>query len=132
MNSEATSPLKGTEDDSSPPSAPILIGNLQTQNNPQSFNHQYNPPISSLPGLTTPPSTNATFSLVLAIVSLVFGGILLAVPSLLMANSARKITDQYPGHPDATTAKNAQKISWVVIVISVLFFALFLVLFASI
>ena len=132
MKPEATSPWEGIEDDSSPPSAPILIGNLQTQNSPQSFNHLSNPSISALPTGDTPPNTYATLSFLLACGSLFFGGIFLAVPSLLLANSARKITDQYPGHPDATTAKNAQKISWVVIVISVLFFALLLVLFGSI
>ena len=125
MDPETTPPWEGVEDDSSPPSAPILIGNLQTQNNPQSFNHLNNPSISALPTGDTPPNTYAALSLVLAIFSLVLGGILLAIPALLMANSARKKTDQHPGHPDATMAKIAQVISLIVIVISIVIAVLY-------
>jgi hypothetical protein len=35
-----------------------------------------------------------------------------------MANGALVITNQYPGHPDAGTAKAAQVISWVVIALT--------------
>ena len=132
MNPETTPPWEGIENRPSPPSAPILIGNLQTQNGPQSSNHLNNQSISALPTGDTPPNTYAAISLVLAIFSLVLGGILLAIPALLMAYSARKTTDQHPGHPDATMAKIAQVISLIVIVISIVIAVLYVGLALSV
>ena len=61
------------------------------------------------------PATSATTALVLAILSLFCGGICLAIPALIVANNALTITNQYPGHPDAGSAKAAMIISWIVI-----------------
>ncbi len=66
------------------------------------------------------PTTSATTALVLSILSIFCGGICLAVPALIVANSALKITNQYPGHQDAGTAKAAQVISWIVIILTVI------------
>ena len=73
------------------------------------------------------PTTSATTALVLSILSLFCGGICLAVPALIVANSALKITNQYPGHQDAGTAKAAQIISWIVIVLTGLVILFFVV-----
>jgi hypothetical protein len=64
------------------------------------------------------PTTSATTALVLSILSIFCGGICLALPALIVANSALKITNQYPGHQDAGTAKAAQVISWIVIILT--------------
>jgi hypothetical protein len=61
------------------------------------------------------PTTNATLALILSIVSIFLGGICLAIPALIIANGALAVTNQYPGHPDATNAKAAQVISWIMI-----------------
>ena len=48
--------------------------------------------------------------------SFVYGlGICLAIPSLILANGALAITNQYPNHPDAGTAKAAKVVSWIAI-----------------
>ncbi|MDA8673628.1 hypothetical protein N9L65_03680 [Candidatus Poseidoniales archaeon] len=67
------------------------------------------------------PETNATLALVLSILGLVgsfiYGfGICLAIPSLILANGALAITNQYPNHPDAGSAKAAKVISWIAII----------------
>jgi len=72
-----------------------------------------------------PPSTNATAALVISLVGIVGGFIfwlpaLFSIVSLVMANSALKITAQYPNHPDHGTAKVAQILSWIVIGILIL------------
>ncbi len=61
------------------------------------------------------PATSALTALVLAILSLFCGGIFLAIPGLIVANGALAITNQYPNHPDAGSAKAAQVLSWIVI-----------------
>ena len=61
------------------------------------------------------PQTSATTALVLSIISVLLGGICLAIPALIVANGALAITNQIPGHPDAATAKAAQIVSWIVI-----------------
>lgn len=66
------------------------------------------------------PTTSATTALVLSILSLFCGGICLAIPGLIIANQALAITDQYPGHPDAGSAKAAKIISWIVVGLTVL------------
>lgn len=76
------------------------------------------------------PSTSAQLALILSIVSIFAGGICLAIPSLIVAQGALKVTAMYPGHPDASTAKTAQTISWVVIglYLLILVFYMFLML----
>ena len=61
------------------------------------------------------PATSALTALVLAILGLFCGGIFLAIPGLIVANGALAITNQYPNHPDAGSAKAAQVLSWIVI-----------------
>ena len=61
------------------------------------------------------PTTNATLALILSIVSIFAGGICLAIPALIIANGALAVTNQFPGHPDASNAKAAQVISWIII-----------------
>jgi hypothetical protein len=41
---------------------------------------------------------------------------------LIIANQALAITNQYPGHPDAGSAKAAMVISWIVIGITLVLF----------
>lgn len=79
---------------------------------------------SPLLSAATLPATSATTALVLSIVSLLCGGICLAIPALIVAQNALKITDAYPGHPDAGSAKAAQVISWIVIGLSLIFLML--------
>lgn len=71
-----------------------------------------------VPGIMNAPVTQATTALILAILGLVVCSICTAIPGLIMANGALVITNQYPGHPDAGTAKAAQVISWVVIALT--------------
>ena len=77
------------------------------------------------------PTTNATLALILSIVSIFAGGICLAIPALIIANGALAVTNQFPGHPDATTAKAAQIVSWIIIGFTLLFLLLVMVMFAS-
>ncbi len=69
------------------------------------------------------PATNATLALVFSIIGLVgsfiYGfGICFAIPALILANTALKITDQIPGHPDAGSAKTAKIISLITIILT--------------
>ena len=77
------------------------------------------------------PATSATTALVLSIVSLFCGGICLAIPGLIFANQALAITDKYPNHPDAGTAKAAKIISWVIIGLSLAVFLLYALAIAA-
>ena len=61
------------------------------------------------------PKTSAQLALILSIVSVFFGGICLAIPSLIIATNALQTASGYPGHPDLSTAKTAKTISWIVI-----------------
>jgi len=70
-----------------------------------------------MPGMGV-PATSATVALVLSILGLVGCWICTAIPGLIIANQALAITNQYPGHPDAGTAKAAMVISWIVIVLT--------------
>ena len=47
-------------------------------------------------------------------------GILLAIPSVILANGALTITNGQPGHPDSGSAKAAQVISWITIGLTIL------------
>lgn len=75
------------------------------------------------------PSTNATAALVLSIVGIVgsffYGlGIFFAVPGLILANGALRITNQFPNHPDAGVAKAAKICAWIAIGLFILVFLL--------
>ena len=91
-------------------------------------------PMQGMQAMGGMPSTNAMLALILAIVSLFFGGICLSIPSLIIANGALKITSQYPGHPDQSNANIARIISIISIIIYALLivvYALFIVVFLS-
>ena len=75
----------------------------------------------------TLPVTSATTALVLSILSVFCGGICLAIPALIVAQNALKITDAYPGHPDAGSAKAAKIVSWIVIGLSLIFILMMMV-----
>ncbi|MGB0266197.1 MAG: hypothetical protein ACPGAN_07940, partial [Candidatus Poseidoniaceae archaeon] len=77
------------------------------------------------------PTTNAMLALILAIVSIFAGGICLAIPSLIIANGALKITSQYPGHPDQSNANIARIISIISIVIYALIIVGYAILFIA-
>lgn len=74
------------------------------------------------------PATSATTAFVLSIVSIFIGGVCLAIPALIIANGALTITNQYPGHPDAGSAKAAKVISWIIIGLTLLVVGLILLL----
>jgi len=87
--------------------------------------------------------TNAMLALILSIVGLLIQpffvgfGVLLAIPSLILANGALTITNGQPGHPDHGSAKAAQVISWInialtIIGIIIIIASMILVLFVSI
>ena len=95
---------------------------LQGQQFQQQPQFQQNP-YQQIPVMA--PQTNATLALVLSILGLlgsfVYGfGICFAIPSLILANGALAITNQYPNHPDAGSAKAAKVISWIAIIFFVL------------
>jgi len=77
--------------------------------------------------------TNATLAVVLSAIGAVLligsggGGICCSIPAIILANSALTITNSQPGHPDASTAKAAQIIGWIVIGLTIAII-LFLVL----
>jgi len=77
------------------------------------------------------PQTSAQLALILSIVSIFLGGACLAIPALIIANGALKITSQIPGHPDAGSAKTAQVISWIVIGLTILIVMLYVFLIAA-
>ncbi|MBT3357760.1 MAG: hypothetical protein HN534_05105 [Euryarchaeota archaeon] len=69
--------------------------------------------------------TNAMLALILSIIGIIltltFGcGIILAIPSVIIANGALTITNGQPGHPDSGSAKAAQVISWITIGLTII------------
>ena len=71
------------------------------------------------------PPTSATLALVFSIIGLIssfiYGfGICFAIPAFIIAGNALNITNQFPGHPDAGSAKIAKIISLITIVLTVL------------
>ena len=80
------------------------------------------------------PTTMALVALILSIVSIFTCGALMSIPSLIMANNALKITNQYPGHPDASMANIAKIVSIISIVLTalgVLFYGIMIAVFLS-
>ena len=61
------------------------------------------------------PQTQATIALVLSIVGLMMCGLCTAVPGVIMANTATKTTQQYPGHPDQGMPTASKIIGWITI-----------------
>jgi hypothetical protein len=74
------------------------------------------------------PQTNATLALILACISIVAGGICLAIPAIIIAKGALHITDKFPGHPDAGNAKAAHLIGWIITGLYGVGFAFYLVM----
>ena len=75
------------------------------------------------------PPTSATLALVFSIIGLIsslfYGiGICFAIPAFIIAGNALNITNQFPGHPDAGSAKTAKIISLITIVLTVLIIVL--------
>ena len=66
------------------------------------------------------PQTNAILALVLAIASFACGGLIMSIPALFVAISAKKITDNSPTHPDRGIANAAYITAIVNICISTL------------
>ena len=66
------------------------------------------------------PPTQAVLALVLSILGVVACSICTAIPGLILANGALKVTDSMPGHPDAGMAKAAQVVGWIVIGLTLL------------
>ena len=69
--------------------------------------------------------TNAILALILSIIGIILFftagcGILLAIPSVILANGALTITNGQPGHPDSGSAKAAQVISWITIGLTII------------
>ncbi len=77
------------------------------------------------------PQTSAMTALILSVVGVLFGGICLAIPALIIANGALAITNQFPGHPDTATAKAAQIVSWIMIGLTLVVFLVIIVMIAS-
>ena len=71
------------------------------------------------------PQTNAILALVLSIASFACGGLILSIPALFVALSAKKITDGMPTHPDRGIANAAYIAAIVNIVLSVLLILLY-------
>tara|TARA_B100000459_G_C8579577_1_gene202621 strand:+ start:866 stop:1252 length:387 start_codon:yes stop_codon:yes gene_type:complete len=80
------------------------------------------------------PSTNATTALVLSIVGLAAGFAcfplcgLLAIPGVVMGNSAANLAGSMPGHPDTGTAKAAQVVGWITLGLMLIFVAFIAIL----
>ena len=72
------------------------------------------------------PQTNAILALVLAIASYAVCGLILSIPALLFAISAKKITDDIPTHPDRGLANAAYIAAIVNIVLSALLIVLYI------
>ena len=68
------------------------------------------------------PTTNAMLALILACASFVVCGIFLSIPAVILASHALKITQSVPNHPDHGTARAAQIVGWINIVLAILMF----------
>ncbi|MEC8258246.1 MAG: hypothetical protein VXZ94_03560 [Candidatus Thermoplasmatota archaeon] len=72
------------------------------------------------------PQTNAILALVLAIASYAGCNLILSIPALFFAISAKKITDDIPTHPDRGIANAAYIAAIVNIVLSALLIVLYI------
>ena len=96
------------------PQQPQIMGQTQPM-----MQQGYAIPVGNMHAVPV-PSTMALVALILSIVSIFTCGALMSIPALIMANSALKITDQMPGHPDASMAKIAKIVSIISIVLTAL------------
>ncbi len=103
---------------------PQIIGQPQP-----AMQQGYAIPVGNMQAMAV-PTTTALVALILACLSFVTCGALMSVPALFMANNALKITNQYPGHPDAGMASAARIVSIISIVLTVLALLFYGVLFA--
>ncbi len=82
--------------------------------------------------------TNAVLAIVLSSIGAVLlvgsggGGICCSIPAIILANGALTITNSQPGHPDASMAKAAQILGWIVTVVTILVILGFLLIIGSI
>ena len=106
----------------------------QVMGQPQPMMQQgYAIPVGNMQAVQV-PTTMALVALILSIVSIFTCGALMSIPSLIMANNALKITNQYPGHPDASMANIAKIVSIISIVLTalgVLFYGIMIAVFLS-
>ena len=102
----------------------------QMTGQPQPMMQQgYTIPFSNMQAVAV-PTTMALAALIMSIVSIFTCGALLSIPSLIMANNALKVTNQYPGHPDASMANIARIVSIISIVLTALGVLLYGILIA--
>ena len=66
------------------------------------------------------PPTSAMVALILACLSFISCGILFSIPAVIMAHRALEITKSMPNHPEHGTARAAQIIGWINVVIWIL------------
>jgi len=106
----------------------------QVMGQPQPMMQQgYAIPVGNMQAVQV-PTTMALVALILSIVSIFTCGALMSIPSLIMANNALKITNQFPGHPDASMANIAKIVSIISIVLTalgVLFYGIMIAVFLS-
>jgi len=72
-------------------------------------------------GMVVIPTTAAGLASNLACISLLCGP-LFAIPALIIAFNAEKITSQYPGHPDTKNVKNAKILATISLVFTAAYF----------
>ena len=66
------------------------------------------------------PPTQAVLALVLGVLGFIGCSVCTAIPGLILANNALQVTNSMPGHPDSGTARAAQIISWIVIILAII------------
>jgi type III secretory pathway component EscU len=108
------------------PQQPQVMGQAQPM-----MQQGYAIPVGNMQAVAV-PTTMALVALILSIVSIFTCGALMSIPSLIMANNALKVTNQYPGHPDASMAKIAKIVSIISIVLTALGVLFYGILFAVI
>ena len=108
------------------PQQPQVMGQAQPM-----MQQGYAIPVGNMQAVAV-PTTMALVALILSIVSIFTCGALMSIPSLIMANNALKVTNQYPGHPDASMAKIAKIVSVISIVLTAVGVLAYGILFAVI
>jgi hypothetical protein len=73
------------------------------------------PALIAQAGMVVIPTTAASLASNLACISLLCGP-LFAIPALIIAFNAEKITSQYPGHPDTKNVKTAKLLATISLV----------------
>lgn len=129
--------MQPPRNDSGSPQSAVMGSVAKPQHQPYGQPQMVGQPVmmQQMPGgvvMGSYPQTSAQTALILSIVSIFLGAgaICMAIPALIIANGALAVTNQIPGHPDASSAKVAQVISWIIIGLTLLgigFFSLLLV-----